>query len=228
MIGGGPTGLELGQAFQRLGSAVTVVEAGPRILARAEAPVAAALREALAGEGMSILTDTSVVEVVTEGGGNAAERVVRLRGPEGSRGAASRCDPGRGGAAPERRGSGAGGGGRGAGGRRRGAGRCAAADVEPAGVRLRRRDGRPSVHARGVVRGGSRAAQRPVPDRAAAGRVPQHALGRVHRPRGRRRGAQRGGGAGATRRRGTRLRAVVPGGRPGADRRIGRRASCAW
>ena len=35
VIGGGPTGLELGQAFQRLGSAVTVVEAEPRILARA-------------------------------------------------------------------------------------------------------------------------------------------------------------------------------------------------
>ena len=83
VIGGGPTGLELGQAFQRLGSAVTVVEAEPRILARAEAPVSAALREALAAEGMSILTDTSVVEVVSEGGGNAAERVVRLRGPDG-------------------------------------------------------------------------------------------------------------------------------------------------
>ena len=84
VIGGGPTGLELGQAFQRLGSAVTVVEAGPRILARAEAPVSAALREALAGEGLSILTDTSVVEVVSEGRGDAAERVVRLRGPDGS------------------------------------------------------------------------------------------------------------------------------------------------
>ena len=85
VIGGGPTGLELGQAFQRLGSAVTVVEAEPRILARAEAPVAAALREALTGEGMSILTDTSVVEVVSEGGGDGEERVVRLRGPEGGR-----------------------------------------------------------------------------------------------------------------------------------------------
>ncbi len=63
VIGGGPTGLELGQAFQRLGSAVTVVEAEPRILARAEAPVSAALLEALTAEGLSILTDTSVVEV---------------------------------------------------------------------------------------------------------------------------------------------------------------------
>ena len=84
VIGGGPTGLELGQAFQRLGSAVTVVEAEPRILPRAEAPVSAALWEALAGEGMSILTDTSVVEVVSEGRGDGEERVVRVRGPDGS------------------------------------------------------------------------------------------------------------------------------------------------
>ncbi len=85
VIGGGPTGLELAQAFQRLGSAVTVVEAEPRIVTRAEAPVSAALEEALAGEGLSILTETSVVEVVSGGRGDEPARVVRVRGPDGAR-----------------------------------------------------------------------------------------------------------------------------------------------
>ena len=79
VIGGGPIGLELGQAFQRLGSQVTVVEMAPQILPRAEADVAQALRAELEAEGMIIHTRTAATEVQCEGD----QHRVMLRGPEG-------------------------------------------------------------------------------------------------------------------------------------------------
>ena len=53
VIGGGPIGLELAQAFRRLGSRVTVLEA-QQPLAREDAECAAILLEALAGEDLEI------------------------------------------------------------------------------------------------------------------------------------------------------------------------------
>lgn len=79
VIGGGPIGLELGQAFQRLGSQVTVVEMAPQILPRAEAEVAEALQAELEAEGMVIHTRTAATEVRREGEGQR----VMLRGPLG-------------------------------------------------------------------------------------------------------------------------------------------------
>jgi len=53
VLGAGATGLELAQAFRRLGAAVTVIEAA-RPLAKAEPECAAILIEALAREGIAI------------------------------------------------------------------------------------------------------------------------------------------------------------------------------
>jgi pyruvate/2-oxoglutarate dehydrogenase complex dihydrolipoamide dehydrogenase (E3) component len=58
----------LTQAFQRLGSQVTQVEMMPRILPREDEDVAALIAARLREEGVSLHTDATAVEVLTEGG----------------------------------------------------------------------------------------------------------------------------------------------------------------
>jgi len=55
IIGGGPIGCELAQAFQRLGSAVTIVEMAPSLLAREDADVSALISGTLRREGVTVL-----------------------------------------------------------------------------------------------------------------------------------------------------------------------------
>jgi pyruvate/2-oxoglutarate dehydrogenase complex dihydrolipoamide dehydrogenase (E3) component len=62
VIGAGPIGLELAQAFRRLGSAVTVLEAA-QPLAREDTECAAILLDALAREGISVQSNAAVVRV---------------------------------------------------------------------------------------------------------------------------------------------------------------------
>jgi pyruvate/2-oxoglutarate dehydrogenase complex dihydrolipoamide dehydrogenase (E3) component len=62
VIGGGPIGLELGQAFHRLGSQVTVIEAA-RPLAKDDAECADIVVDALVREGVDIRTGASVQSV---------------------------------------------------------------------------------------------------------------------------------------------------------------------
>ncbi len=63
VIGGGSIGLELGQAFQRFGVRVIVVEALDRILPGEDAGISATLAEALSAEGMEIHAATRVERV---------------------------------------------------------------------------------------------------------------------------------------------------------------------
>jgi pyruvate/2-oxoglutarate dehydrogenase complex dihydrolipoamide dehydrogenase (E3) component len=58
VLGGGPTGLELAQAFRRFGSAVTVIEAGERLLPREEPEVSQVVADALREEGVEIVLGT--------------------------------------------------------------------------------------------------------------------------------------------------------------------------
>ena len=53
VMGAGPVGIEMAQAFQRLGSAVTVVDPGDRILSKDDPEHAKALFECLSQEGIS-------------------------------------------------------------------------------------------------------------------------------------------------------------------------------
>ena len=69
VLGGGPIGLELAQAFQRLGSRVTVVEFLDQILGPEDADLAAILRGRLEAEGMEILTATKAVKAERHGDG---------------------------------------------------------------------------------------------------------------------------------------------------------------
>jgi pyruvate/2-oxoglutarate dehydrogenase complex dihydrolipoamide dehydrogenase (E3) component/uncharacterized membrane protein YdjX (TVP38/TMEM64 family) len=56
VLGGGPIGCELSQAMQRLGSQVTQVEMGPRLLAREDADVSDIVAASLAADGVAVLT----------------------------------------------------------------------------------------------------------------------------------------------------------------------------
>ncbi|WP_300973836.1 FAD-dependent oxidoreductase [Sphingomonas sp. LHG3406-1] len=55
IVGGGPIGTELAQSFARLGSAVTLVEAGPRILPKDDADAADLILATLRQEGVTVL-----------------------------------------------------------------------------------------------------------------------------------------------------------------------------
>ncbi len=54
VLGGGPIGCELAQAFARLGSAVTIVEMAPRLLPREDAAAAAVLAARFVAEGLAV------------------------------------------------------------------------------------------------------------------------------------------------------------------------------
>jgi pyruvate/2-oxoglutarate dehydrogenase complex dihydrolipoamide dehydrogenase (E3) component len=54
VLGGGPVGCELAQFFQRMGSQVTVVEGGTRLLSRVDADAAALVEAALREDGVDV------------------------------------------------------------------------------------------------------------------------------------------------------------------------------
>jgi pyruvate/2-oxoglutarate dehydrogenase complex dihydrolipoamide dehydrogenase (E3) component len=63
VIGGGPIGIELAQAFARLGSHVTVVEFLPRILSADDPDMTDAVRAVLEAEGITFHLDSAVERV---------------------------------------------------------------------------------------------------------------------------------------------------------------------
>ena len=67
VLGGGAIGVELGQAFARLGSKVTVIEAGPRFLALEEPEAGAALQPHLEADGISLMVGDPCVAVEKQG-----------------------------------------------------------------------------------------------------------------------------------------------------------------
>jgi pyruvate/2-oxoglutarate dehydrogenase complex dihydrolipoamide dehydrogenase (E3) component len=67
VIGGGPVGVELAQAFSRFGSQVSLIEAADRLLMHEDEQTSLLLREILEGEGIQINTATQVAGVRREG-----------------------------------------------------------------------------------------------------------------------------------------------------------------
>jgi pyruvate/2-oxoglutarate dehydrogenase complex dihydrolipoamide dehydrogenase (E3) component len=63
VLGGGPVGLELAQAFQRLGSRVSVIEQGNRLLPHDEPEAGAVAAQVLADEGVELLLETKARSV---------------------------------------------------------------------------------------------------------------------------------------------------------------------
>ena len=74
VIGGGPFGCELAQAFCRLGSRVSIVQDEPLFLGQEERDAAQILSEALARDGIDIHLNTQIASVHTRG----AQKLVEL------------------------------------------------------------------------------------------------------------------------------------------------------
>ncbi|WP_027714298.1 dihydrolipoyl dehydrogenase [Desulfuromonas sp. TF] len=66
VLGGGPIGCEMTQAFARFGSQVTQVEMGPRIMPREDEDVSEFIRRRLESEGVRVLTGHAAKEVKVE------------------------------------------------------------------------------------------------------------------------------------------------------------------
>jgi pyruvate/2-oxoglutarate dehydrogenase complex dihydrolipoamide dehydrogenase (E3) component len=63
VLGGGPIGCELAQSFARLGSQVTQVEMGPRVMAREDEEVSELARQALMKDGVDVRTGHKALRV---------------------------------------------------------------------------------------------------------------------------------------------------------------------
>jgi pyruvate/2-oxoglutarate dehydrogenase complex dihydrolipoamide dehydrogenase (E3) component len=74
ILGGGAIGVELGQAFARLGSKVTVIEAGPAFLQFEEPEAGAALRPHLERDGITLLIGDPCVRAESRPAGPASRR----------------------------------------------------------------------------------------------------------------------------------------------------------
>ena len=66
IIGGGPIGIEMAQAFRRLGSDVTILEAGKSILGKDDPELVDVVRQRLIKEGIAVLEDVKINKISQE------------------------------------------------------------------------------------------------------------------------------------------------------------------
>ena len=92
VMGGGPIGLELAQAFNRLGSQVTIVEGLDRVANREEPETSEAITQVLTGEGVELVLGSFVEEASRGTGGSVT---LRTSGGTGVIGDALLCAVGR-------------------------------------------------------------------------------------------------------------------------------------
>jgi pyruvate/2-oxoglutarate dehydrogenase complex dihydrolipoamide dehydrogenase (E3) component len=78
ILGAGPIGIEMAQAFNRLGSSVTVVDKALQILTKEDQDMADQVQEVLAAEGVSFQLNTAVLKVSQDNAG----KTVLLKGPD--------------------------------------------------------------------------------------------------------------------------------------------------
>lgn len=81
VVGGGPIGVELGQAFARLGSAVTIVSGSDHILPREDTDVADVLARRLRAEGVTVLDRARAAWAA----GHNGRKQLGVETPEGER-----------------------------------------------------------------------------------------------------------------------------------------------
>ena len=80
VLGGSYVGLELGQAYRRFGSEVTIIEHGPQIMGREDPDVVAEIQRILSEEGIRFITAAEIAHVE----GRSGKQIrLRLRGPAG-------------------------------------------------------------------------------------------------------------------------------------------------
>jgi dihydrolipoamide dehydrogenase len=87
VMGGGPVGAELAQFFSRMGSRVTIIEHGPRLLGRVHGDAGALIADVFRGEGIDVRTGAAVrraepgVELTLDDGSTVeAERLLVATG----------------------------------------------------------------------------------------------------------------------------------------------------
>ena len=79
VVGGSYIGLEFAQMYRRFGAEVTIVERGPRLIAREDEDVSDAIRDILDAEGIAIRTDAACIALAPHRDGVA----VRMQCDEG-------------------------------------------------------------------------------------------------------------------------------------------------
>jgi pyruvate/2-oxoglutarate dehydrogenase complex dihydrolipoamide dehydrogenase (E3) component len=80
VLGGGPVGCELGQAFSRLGSAVTIVESEDRLLPREDPEVSELIADRLRQEGVDLWLGTTAESFERGPGGSISLEAVSPQG----------------------------------------------------------------------------------------------------------------------------------------------------
>lgn len=80
VIGGGPIGVELGQAFALMGSKVTILERGVQFLPKEDPKIAAILQKQLEKEGVELVLRSEVSSFEASGGGRKLAHVRTSRG----------------------------------------------------------------------------------------------------------------------------------------------------
>ena len=78
VLGGGPIGCELSQAFAKLGSEVTMVEMMGQLMGREDADVAEVITKRFEHDGIRVLTDHKAIKVTSDG-----EKVLHCESAEG-------------------------------------------------------------------------------------------------------------------------------------------------
>ena len=63
VVGGSYVGLEFAQMYRRFGAEVTIVEKGPRLIAREDADISEAIREILLREGLAVRTNAECIRL---------------------------------------------------------------------------------------------------------------------------------------------------------------------
>ena len=75
ILGGGPVGCELAQAFARLGTKVTLVERAPHLLPREDADAGLLISAALSGDGVRVITSATVSSVTRAADGGVSAQL---------------------------------------------------------------------------------------------------------------------------------------------------------
>ena len=82
IVGGSYVGLEFAQIYRRLGSDVTVVEMGPRLIGREDEDISEAVREILEAEGIKIRLNAKCISLEKRDGGVAVGLTCEEGSPE--------------------------------------------------------------------------------------------------------------------------------------------------
>jgi pyruvate/2-oxoglutarate dehydrogenase complex dihydrolipoamide dehydrogenase (E3) component len=90
VVGAGPIGCEMAQAFARLGSRVTLLDRGDRVLARDEPEASAVVERALARDGVRVLHGATLERVERRGGAPSTASTAHVRTAAGAEALA--CD----------------------------------------------------------------------------------------------------------------------------------------